>query len=492
MTLEDHLRKATRNFTLALPEEQVLALARDLLRELARAHAENPPRHPALEPSAIAMEDGQPRLAAAATGVGSNHEDLFRLGALVNALALGRPADVSWRLDGPPPLDVKSLARRAALSALGSPLHGARVESAEAALRSFEAALATSTDAAAPWPLFRGDPGRSGTLSRPEPRGLRPLWSAALGPVVASPVVHGSFVICATADGRLAFLDRDSGRSVHELKLASAIESSPALHAGRLYVGTDDGECACVEVGDGRALWKAKLGDVVRSSPLVHEDKVLVGVIEGKGGSLVALDAAKGKLLWKRKLGGPVFSSPALHQGLAFVGSDDGSVHAVDVLKGEPAWSHALGGKVRATPAVMGDRVLAADFAGRVCALAPKDGARAWLRETGAAIYSSPCAASGVVLVGNNDGVLLGSELETGAARFELATRGPVVASALALGGRFLIGSTDGALYLLDAQGTLVERTPLANGGIQSTPAVALNALFVGTHDGVRALELLA
>ena len=42
-TLEDHLRRATRNFTARLPEERVFALGRDLARELARAHAETPP-----------------------------------------------------------------------------------------------------------------------------------------------------------------------------------------------------------------------------------------------------------------------------------------------------------------------------------------------------------------------------------------------------------------------------------------------------------------
>jgi hypothetical protein len=55
----------------------VLALARDLARELQRAHAETPPRHPPLEPAAIAMEDGKPRLGAPTTAFGSNREDLF-------------------------------------------------------------------------------------------------------------------------------------------------------------------------------------------------------------------------------------------------------------------------------------------------------------------------------------------------------------------------------------------------------------------------------
>jgi outer membrane protein assembly factor BamB len=76
--------------------------------------------------------------------------------------------------------------------------------------------------------------------------------------------------------------------------------------------------------------------------------------------------------------------------------------------------------------------------------------------------------------------------------RFALPTRGPVVASALALGERFLVGSTDGGLYLLDAKGAQLERAALAAGGIQATAAVASGVAFVGTHDGVSALELVS
>src|SRR5262245_9623520 len=128
MTLEDHLRKVTRNFTAKLPEDQLFGLGRDLARELLRAHAEQPPRHPGLELDAIEMTDGAPRLSGGA-GPGSAAEDLFRLGALVNALALGQPADVAWRLDGPPPVEATTLLRRAVLAALGSPLPATRFDS---------------------------------------------------------------------------------------------------------------------------------------------------------------------------------------------------------------------------------------------------------------------------------------------------------------------------------------------------------------------------
>src|SRR5260370_7098059 len=118
-SLEDHLRKATRQFTARLPEEQVLTLGRDLARELARAHAESPPRHPEIEPATIAFVDGKPVLEGGEVG-GDVAEDLLQLGALLQGLATAGAADVSWRLDAPPAPDLWSLGQRAALAGLTS------------------------------------------------------------------------------------------------------------------------------------------------------------------------------------------------------------------------------------------------------------------------------------------------------------------------------------------------------------------------------------
>src|SRR5262249_59275840 len=108
-TLADQLRRATRNFTARLPEDRVFAIGHALAVELARAHAEQPARHPSLEPDEIPIAaDGTPGLPGGAS-TGEATEDLFRLGCLLSALALGAPAEVSWRLDGPPPVAASPL-----------------------------------------------------------------------------------------------------------------------------------------------------------------------------------------------------------------------------------------------------------------------------------------------------------------------------------------------------------------------------------------------
>src|SRR5258707_6549048 len=163
-SLEDHLRKATRHFTARLPEEQVFTLGRDLARELARLHAESPPRHPEIDPATIAFVDGKPVLEGG-EAAGDVAEDLLQLGALLQYLATAAPADVSWRLDGPPPADLSSLDRRAALAGPLSPPPDARYPSAAAAAEALGAALDTAGDTARAVPRLRGGAGRS----RPPP-----------------------------------------------------------------------------------------------------------------------------------------------------------------------------------------------------------------------------------------------------------------------------------------------------------------------------------
>ena len=488
-TLEDQLRRSTRNFSQRLPEEDVFRLGVDLARELARAHGETPPRHPDLEPSAIALVSGKPRLEGGA-GPGDAADELFELGALLSALASGIRADVSWRLDGPPAAEVSTLKRRAALAALASPRKSGRIATATDAVSALEAALAAAPAGAPTWALFRGDEARTGTRPGPAPAALVSAWDAAVGSIVASPVLAAGLVIVPCLDGRLVFLDAVSGRCLHETRVGSAVESSPAVDDRTLHVGNDDGEIVGIDVVSGQERYRTKVGRLVRSSPLLAGNKLIAGVVDAKGtGQVVALDMRSGKLSWGRRLGA-VFSSPARAGGQVLLGSDDGSLHALDPAKGTTVWSHVLGGKVRATPAVAGEIAVAADFDGRVVAVRIKDGSRVWAQELGHTVYSSPCLAGGLCVFGCHDGHIHGLSLQDGQRRFEVQTRGPVVGSVVAAGDRFIVGSTDGDLYLLDSAGEVVQRLRLSPQGIQSSPAFDGAGLVVGSGTGLHALRL--
>ncbi|HVQ31668.1 MAG TPA: PQQ-binding-like beta-propeller repeat protein [Vicinamibacteria bacterium] len=491
-SLEDHLRRATRNFTTRLPEDQVFALGRSLAAELARAHAEVPPRYPDIDPARIEMgDDGQPRLPSPGATKGRAAEGILALGALLHQLATGSSPDVSWRLDGPPPAEASTLRRRAVLATLASPGGDGFATAAEAE-SALARANATEAPPPPPWPLFRGAPTRVGSSGDATslPQGLGALWQIPLGAILASPLLTADLAIVATADGRLVLLDRARGTLVYETKIASASESSPALNGRAVLLGTDDGELLAVDAIDGRIAYRVKLGEVVRSSPLPQGDRVFVGAVEGKGlGALLALDAANGKTVWKRKLG-PVFSSPALAGGLVLVGSDDESLHAVDAQSGALAWSRPLSARVRATPAVLGDVAVVGDFKGRVAAVKTTDGTLVWSQELGQPVYSSAALTPALCVVGCHDGHVYGLSLATGERVFDVATGGPVVSSPTIQGAHFLAASTDGQLYLFDATGRTLGRLNLGTEGIQSSPALDATGGVIGSGRGLHAFGL--
>jgi eukaryotic-like serine/threonine-protein kinase len=491
-SLEDHLRRTTHNFTKPLPEDQVFALGRDLARELARAHAETPPRFPDLEPARIEMKEGTPRLLGGEPA-GREADQLIALGALLHGLAAAQRPHVSWRLDGPPDATASTLRRRAVLAGLASP-RGDGYATAVAAQAALEGALYPENDALPAWPLFRGTPSRAGTafgVGPPStPGSLLPVWQAPLGAVIASPLLATDLVMAGTADGRLLFLDRGTGARLHEVKAASALESSPALLDRTLAVGTDEGELVAVDVRDGRILYRTKLGAMVRSSPLFLGDRVLVGTVENKAtGALLALDARSGKPVWRRELG-PVFSSPALCGDLVFIGSDDETLYAIGPEKGTVVWKCPLSGRVRATPAVLGDIVVVADFKGRVVGIAAKEGRILWTQELGQPVYSSAALTPAMAVLGCHDGHVYGLDLRSGERVFAFTTGGPVVSSPVAMADRFLAASTDGQLYLLDASGRAVARAAVAAEGIQSSPALDSSGLVIGSGRGLHALRL--
>lgn len=485
-TLADHLRRATRNFTSRLPEERVFTLGQALAAELARAHAETPPRHPDLDPDVIPMADGAPKLTGG-TAAGETYEDLFQLGCLLNALALGAPADPSWRLDGPPPAEVSTVRRRAVLATLAAPRRTDRYATAEEAVRELTAATAAGAATAA-WPLFRGDAARTGARPAAPAARMRPLWRVAAGPVVASPVLTADLVVVPATDGRLLFVDRARGRILHTVTIGPS-ECSPTLVDGVLHAGTDEGLLVGIDVATGAERYRVRLGGLVRSSPLPIANGVVVGIVDAKGaGAVVAVDA-KGKPIWTRKLGA-VFSSAATAAGRVLCGSDDGSLHALDAATGAVVWSAKLGAKVRATPSVGAETAIVGAFDGRVAAVRIADGTEAWSRAIGHAVYSSACLAGDVAVLGCHEGHLHGLDLATGEPRFETATRGPVVSSPAAAGTLVIGASTDGSVYLLDAKGAVLDRQSLASAGIQSSPALDGADVAIGSAEGLHLLRL--
>ena len=220
---------------------------------------------------------------------------------------------------------------------------------------------------------------------------------------------------------------------------------------------------------------------------------------------------AFGGLQWRVQTGGPVRSSPTIAGGVVYIGSGDGFVYAIDAVTGGIRWRRDMGAAVGSTPAVAGGLVYAGAADGSFRALRAADGSVAWTFRTGAAVplawgvesgevYSSSptVAGGGAVLFGAEDGNLYAVDARTGRERWRFATGGRVYGSPAVAGGLAYVGSQRGVVYAVDLA-TGKERWRHAVAGsrdssakfgfdrttLQSSPAVAGDALYIGARDGV-------
>src|SRR5690348_11769343 len=97
-------------------------------------------------------------------------------------------------------------------------------------LSSISAATSSGSATAESWPMFRGNPGLTGTSPAKLPASPKLLWT---------------------------------------YKTGGPVKSSPAIVNGKLYIGSDDKLLHCVDLKKGQKLWTFATEGEVESSPLV-------------------------------------------------------------------------------------------------------------------------------------------------------------------------------------------------------------------------------
>src|SRR5258708_5582256 len=110
-----------------------------------------------------------------------------------------------------------------------------------AALAAAAAGGPTTPGVADPWPMFRGNPQRTGVASFAGPAHGRVAWNFAAGAPVRSPpaVAKDGTVYFGSDAGRLHAVAAD-GKERATAVLGGRIWPGPLLAHGRVYVGSDD------------------------------------------------------------------------------------------------------------------------------------------------------------------------------------------------------------------------------------------------------------
>lgn len=351
-------------------------------------------------------------------------------------------------------------------------------------------AQGTPTAAPAPtenWPMYRGDPGRTGNLPVHGPTGTPvELWRyQTQGQIDAAPAIVDGVLYIASEDGNLYALDTKTGALVWKAPMGAGSGASVVVDNGVIYVVDHNHTLHAFDAATGQERWHADGIDDLDPGPVVDG----VTFVGGTDGKLHAFDATDGEERWATPLGGGGASrSTADADGLVVVGSKDGHVNALDAASGTLRWSVAIGGGTVGTSPIADGVVYAANFGGtdnKLVALGAADGTQLWTFQTPTrADLRSPAVGGGLVYTVSGDGNLYALDTATGTERFHTATGGPVTAAPALASGVVYVASHDFNVYAVDAASGRVVWKVGYGGATDYGPVVADGRIYLGTNIG--------
>ncbi len=359
--------------------------------------------------------------------------------------------------------------------------------------------------------MFRLDARRSGAYPPPtKMTSGRIVWTVKTGGAVrSSPVVVGDLVLVGSGDGSLYAFDTASGAELWRFEAGSPVTSSPAVDGGVAYVGDRANRFHAVEIATGRLRWSVDTGtdlpwpwghegwDYFTSSPAVASGLVVAGSGDG---NVYAFDARTGTERWRTPTGGRVRASPAIADSSVYVGSTDGVLYALDLTTGAIRWTYETEGvahdaatlgfdrkSIQSTAAVGDANVFFGSRDGGVYALDRSRGALVWRASHETSwVVGSPALTNVSVCVGGSDGQFLEClDRDSGELIWQIPTGARVFSSPAVAGDALFVGSHAGALDAVDvATGTRRWSLPLG-AAVLSSPELAHGMVYVGTDGGV-------
>ena len=335
------------------------------------------------------------------------------------------------------------------------------------------------------WPMFRGNPERTGVTRERLPLPLDLQWSYDAGEAIeSSAAISQGTVFVGALDGTFHAVDLQTGKGKWKFQAGTGISSSPCVSEGSVYFGDEEGAFYALEAATGKLRWKFQTEAEIMSSPSCTGGQILFGSYDS---NLYALSSRDGALLWKFQTEGRVHASPAIIDGMVLVTGCDGYVRILDISSGREVSRFEIGDYMGATPALDGDRLFVGTFGNQVYCINWKQEKLVWQYEyfeRRFPFYSSAALTEKIMILGGRDRVVHALDRRTGEELWTFRAKGRVDSSPLVSGDTLFVGSHDGNLYALHIETGQLQWSFTAGGGLIASPAAASGRLVVGSRDG--------
>src|SRR4030043_239613 len=164
-----------------------------------------------------------------------------------------------------------------------------------------------------PWPMYRHDLARTGTITSTAPDSNQTLlWSHGRSTTKSHIVADGMVIIISST--YVYALDETTGVEIwSSISFPNALTTTPTYNDGRIYVGASSGDLLYFGCDDGKLYalnisqtlfslkWTYTVNNSVRCTPTVDTEKVYFGS-QSTDHSVFALNKTTGTLVWKYTL----------------------------------------------------------------------------------------------------------------------------------------------------------------------------------------------
>lgn len=332
---------------------------------------------------------------------------------------------------------------------------------------------------------------------------LKSRWSRGVGDgqgeglYKINPILAGDSIYVASAEGRVASVDPESGRLRWKTDLDLALSGGVGHYGDSIFVGASEGLVMRLSADSGAEIWRATVSGEVLSAPQGDGRYVIAQTYDGK---LMGFDYETGETRWTYTSDVPVLTlrgtgTPMILGDNAIAGFADGKVVAVNLRSGNVAWEARVAipqGRseierivdIDGSMGLQGSELYVASYQGRLAAIDTRSGRRLWQRNVSS--VSGVGVGFGNVYVADDDGTVSAflrngqgvrwQNIELG---FRELSRPTPVNSYVA------VVDFEGYLHLLSqVDGEIVGRTKVDSSGARADMIARGNRLFVYANDG--------
>ena len=321
--------------------------------------------------------------------------------------------------------------------------------------------------------------------------------------VSSSPIAVDDTVYVGSDDKNVYAISAWDGKIKWTFKTGSWVSTSPAFYNNKIYIGSRDGKIYSLNIFNGKKEWEFRGEETVFFNPSVdpHKGILLIGASLYERGHhhdevIFGINSESGSKVWSYKIGSSVFHAPFLSGGVAYVGTEGGTVISLDTETGKEIWKFETGGRIYASPVVSEDIIYIACEGlfnnGIVILLNAEDGRHIWTMEFEKPFRSSACVGEDIVYIGSLDKNLYAIDLEKRNILWKFETKGGIRCTPVLYQDILYTGSDDGCFYAVNAlTGEKIWHFD-TGGSLRSSPSLLGDSIYFGSRDGkIYSLKLL-